>query len=453
MSSSSSQSPSPSSSSSLLNPSARTYVPLPRKATTRTFPQMLNLQEELILYILSFVSDVPYESSSDANESTLTNIIPLVCKKFYFQYSTSDYLWKGALIRLVAKEPQLWGHGVESFITSHTVTHTNMDINTNSNEDDDGNNNNNNNDNNNHLSNDLGDGGTVTDDGSILTSAIRLVTDGGRCMDQILQTHPGYFANRYNNGNHNQNHNTQQTINNTARPVFCELYRYVLSNNIRFTSPLFYMPDNVQLGNEFGLHFFEPRYRLLIADVMAPYPNHVNGRPIRIKSNNGSAHDDNIDSDDSDDDNFELPSSYPRFIYANKSPLKRGTTACIVQVKQCVIHANATADVYLNPVSYAKIEHVWVRPHSHNLYEARVMMLNRQETKDVIDQSRAMPYWPHPSGGAGNYGGNGDADDDDNDDDDDDNNNNGNDNYINSMLFQIMEAANRETNGHGDVNR
>ena len=65
------------SSTSALNPSARTYTPAssngdttgaigrsPIQATPNWFPQLHNLQDELVLLIFSFVSDVPYESSS-----------------------------------------------------------------------------------------------------------------------------------------------------------------------------------------------------------------------------------------------------------------------------------------------------------------------------------------------------------------------------------------------------
>lgn len=50
------------------------------------------------------------------------------------------------------------------------------------------------------------------------------------------------------------------------------LFRYILKNHIQYSSPLFYMPGDVEIGKEFGLHFFEPRYRLLISEVMSPYP-------------------------------------------------------------------------------------------------------------------------------------------------------------------------------------
>lgn len=62
--------------SSNLDPAARTFVPQQtstssvhhhhqHEQTVQSFPQLQNLQEELILNILSFVSDVPYASTTD----------------------------------------------------------------------------------------------------------------------------------------------------------------------------------------------------------------------------------------------------------------------------------------------------------------------------------------------------------------------------------------------------
>ncbi len=56
--------------SSALNPSARTFVPTTSSPTSlQSFPQLQNLQDEIILAILSFVSDVPYESTTDKGKA------------------------------------------------------------------------------------------------------------------------------------------------------------------------------------------------------------------------------------------------------------------------------------------------------------------------------------------------------------------------------------------------
>mmetsp|Transcript_23028 Transcript_23028/g.28248 ORF Transcript_23028/g.28248 Transcript_23028/m.28248 type:complete len:343 (-) Transcript_23028:137-1165(-) len=307
--------------SSHLNPHASTFIPdvnsIQRMRCT-SFPQLILLEELIILHILEFVGDVPYESSTYGKESTLTHVLPLVSKSFY-SLSGSDYLWKKALHRLVENEPSLWGDALNLFLLHNPVTLTT----------------------------------TYENDGA-KSNEERLVNNVTRTMEQLLLR------------NSDNDVTTTPAVNSSPSR---ELYRVVLSNYIRYTSPLFYMPDDVQLGKEFGLHFFEPRYRLLIAEVMAPYPdNFKEGDPITA----------------------DRTGSYPTFIYAHKSPLKRGTVACLVQVRQCVIHQNHTADIFLMPVSYVRIERFWERPTSHNLYEARVMRMGKEEGRQVDQASRGF---------------------------------------------------------------
>jgi len=192
----------------------------------------------------------------------------------------------------------------------------------------------------------------------------KLVNDAGKAMRIILQSNRGYFSNQssYLQSQEETNKESENQQNQQEQqPIYIELYRYVLSHYIKFTSPLFYMPDRIILGREFGIHFFEPRYRLLIAEVMSKFPNHYqNGEPIQT--------------------NNEFP-HYPTFIYAHKSPLKVGTIVTIVEVHQCLIHPNHTADVFLYPRLYGRVEDVWMRPNSHNLYAARVVKLGEDECK------------------------------------------------------------------------
>lgn len=274
-------------------------------------------------------------------KSTLTHVIPLINKTYYSHYSRSDVLWKHALIRLVRKQPKLWGLGLKAFSRHHSF---------------DGNN----------------GYASISDrklsakmkDGDDYDEAHDLVLNAGRCMEHILR-----------------NTASMATF---MPPIYMELYRYTLSNYIKFTSPLFYMPDDIELGEEFGIHFFEPRYRLLISEVMAPFPAHYrNGDPITPNQNVN-----NNGEDDDNDDDF----SYPTFIFANKSPLKRGTTVTIVEVRQCVIHHNQTADVFLMPKSLARIQNVRERPNSHKLYEARVVMLSQEECEREVEQSKRR-HW------------------------------------------------------------
>ena len=199
--------------------------------------------------------------------------------------------------------------------------------------------------------------------------AEKIVTDAGLFMEEILQTYDGAFTNT-------------STENRRSHCIIMELYRHILSQYIKFRSPLFYMPDQVEIGREFGIHFFEPRYRLLIAEVMSSFPrDYSQGGTItpllsKLLYNHTNP--------------FERRCSpYPTFIYANNSPLKANSVVTIVEVSHCIIHENHTADVSLQPVQYGRIEEVRERPNSHHLYEAKVVRMDEEESYAFDQESNA----------------------------------------------------------------
>jgi len=145
--------------------------------------------------------------------------------------------------------------------------------------------------------------------------------------------------------------------------IYREVFRHILLSF--FKKPIFYMPGHVRLGQGFGLHFFEPRYRLLISDVMEPYPEFTRqGKPITA-------------------DTLDGYKSFPSFIYAFQEPLKPMSHACLVQVKQCVIHPDKTADVYLEPTAYVKVLKIWERPESGRLFYAQFNYIGKKEREEL----------------------------------------------------------------------
>lgn len=291
----------------------------------------------------------------------LTHILPLVSKKFR-SYSQSEYLWKIVLMRLVTNKPCLWGDGMRKFLyRPRTLTTLSTNHNIYMNEVD-----------NNDQSNVIPflDLSYNYNDDNHNIKAEKIVTDAGLFMEEILQTYDGFFT------------RSTSSTNTRTHCIFMELYRYILSQYIKFRSPLFYMPDQVEIGREFGIHFFEPRYRLLIAEVMSTYPrDYSTGEPItplisKLLHNHS--------------DPFKRRSSpYPTFIYANNSPLKPNSVVTIVEVCHCIIHENQTADVSLNPVQYGRIEEVRERPNSHHLYEAKVVRMSEEECYAFDQESNA----------------------------------------------------------------
>jgi hypothetical protein len=128
-----------------------------------------------------------------------------------------------------------------------------------------------------------------------------------------------------------------------------ELYAQVLSEQVRFKGPVFFMPGQLQIGEPYGLHFFEPRYRLMIAEVM----QHQSLEARR----GGKIHGDAL------------------FIHANRSPLAPTSPAVLVQVQRCEVYPDGRADVVLVPVSHVWVEKLWVRPHSGHLYYAQCLRM------------------------------------------------------------------------------
>jgi len=254
--------------------------------------------------------------------STLTSTLPLVSKKF-LSICKNGFLWEIALTALIVAQADLWGAALHHFIEDHASV------------------------------------------------------DSGACLQYMQQLH----SSDEDQGQSNlkllaaTSDLVQETILNHASQVgyglHSELYRWLLCNHVRYHGPVFYMPDEaIQRGTIFGLHFFEPRYRRLIREVMEPYPEEFKeGR--EITKENGIT-------------------SPPTFIYANRSPLKRGQAAIIVQVLQCVIQANGAADVFLRPLQHIHIELVWTQHDmSDHLYFARGRRM-RKEEQDQLEANDHM---------------------------------------------------------------
>ena len=47
----------------------------------------------------------------------------------------------------------------------------------------------------------------------------------------------------------------------------------------------------------------------------------------------------------------------PTFIHAHQSPLRRNTPATIVQIRQCMVSRDGSADVFLHPIAYT---YIWI---------------------------------------------------------------------------------------------
>lgn len=292
-----------------MNANAREFIPSNGiesfQRSESIFHFFNDLNEELKLNILTFVVDSPYEHSSTICTSMLTSILPFVSRQFNTYCKTRDFLWEICIQRLIVKEPSLWAASVADF--------TECDVNE--------------------------------------CNPFELLEKGCTKIENMIASDEIIRQSRIY-GSHG------------------ELFRYILANYIKYESPLFYMPDNsVVIGQEFGIHFFEPRYRRLIREVMAPYIDTFQGGTYITEENS-------------------LVGKPPTFIYAHRSPLKKGNIACVVQVLTCSIHPDGRADVLLRPIHYVRITQVYEQeiPRDH-LYFCKTIRLSNHEEEEFETES------------------------------------------------------------------
>lgn len=256
----------------------------------KTFPSFKALGEDIMVHVLSFVADAPFETNS-SHISTLTHCLPLVSKQFHRLVQSTDCFWKDALFRQATKEPPLWHSGLKQLCQNQEAKDKSL---------------------------------------SALLDDLQEET-GMDCLD---------------------------------------LYKEVLQKKIRCVLPVFYMghPIRVQNAEPYGLHFFEPRYRRLIAEVMDRFPVEAKqGQPIVLEEG-------------------QAP---PVFIHAHAHPLRTGSPAALVQVIRCRMYQDGRADVYLLPIAYLRMEKVWEVPNSGHLLCGQGVRIGERETAELDDAGRA----------------------------------------------------------------
>ena len=263
------------------------------------FP-ILDLQTELVVDILDFVFDVPCENNSREYKSSSTHVLPFVCKEFY-RFCKRDFFWRASMMRLMKKNKKqiAWPRVIEDFATN------------------------------------IGNNANMTGPEALLEAACER-------MLPIVQQHERFGGDD---------------------SIHKNLFRYLLNEKFRFFSPIFYMPDpHLIRGRRCGLHFFEPRYRRLIREVMDPFPaSYRKGEDL------------------------ENVPRRPRFIYAHRYPLAKNQIALVVEVTKCVIYEDGTADVELNPVEHVYIIGLYEQGYDH-LYIAQAVNMPLEEEDEIEDK-------------------------------------------------------------------
>ena len=140
-----------------------------------------------------------------------------------------------------------------------------------------------------------------------------------------------------------------------------ELYSRIVNEFIRFRSPVFAMRTILTIGEPYGLHLFEPRYRVLVAEVMRHQP---------ASAREGGAMD---------------PSRPPPlFIHAHLSPFAPNTPAMTVRILRCEVYPGGQADVILLPVSLVWLETIRVRQNAGHLFEATAIHMGKEASDRIL---------------------------------------------------------------------
>lgn len=290
------------------------------------FPKFMLLNEDIQLNIISFISDTPfattdttYTNNINQNQllelglSPLTYILPVVSKHFHslLKSTQADYLWKESLIRRIENESFIWKNGLMSLITK-------------------------------------------LENNTETTDSIKDVNDANIILNAAYKSYSDFYGLTSPVDNINQ-----------------LLFRNVVCDYVRIVAPVFVMEGDAKIDQVIGLHLFEPRYRLLMEEVMSDMP-------FRYKM--GEA----------------LPGpNYPTFIYANNTPIGVSTPAVIVQVNQCVMHENGEADVFLMPIAHVWLERIWMRPNTGRLHMASAVRMPEKASLNMEDNSALFYHATH----------------------------------------------------------
>jgi hypothetical protein len=321
------------------------YVSMPSSDTSssETFSYFKDLTDDLQISIVSFVADAPFERSlchliePNADDvavvcrSTLTHVLPLVSKRFC-SYSQQNLLWKNALHRLLQSDKVVWKNGI-FYLLRVPNGH-------------------------NHNSNSPVRDVVVSNNHAVCVESEPSKDDEHESPESLWllleQIHDEW---RSTGG---------FTIPGDDNISYLLMFREVVRSYLRWKAPIFYMPGHVQLQETFRLHFFEPRYRFMIAELLMAHPE---------SSRRGGL----------------IPEGHrPAFLYVfdGRPPPIAGKPACLIHVTRCFIYENGTADVECLPVDYVCLERVWIRQERSHLFMGQCRRMSQSWKENVVAQDR-----------------------------------------------------------------
>lgn len=254
---------------------------------------------------------------------TLTHVLPLVNKKFYVLCNNSNMLWTEALERLLGanqSSSDLWEKGMISFIKASGEA--------------------------------AGDNATGNKSDRPSDEAVhleyervrKLIAKAANCCSRLKQLQSQIAADGSSGDFVAQKTADSFFKNCVAQDVF----RQVLLYRKPVRLPVFTLSCSISIGEELYFRLHQPRYRLLIADIMADRSS---------SQRNGSP----------------LSTPRPRFLFACKPDPLRSKVACIVEVRKCHIHLDGVADIVVVPISWVLTQDVAERSQSGGLLDATIV--------------------------------------------------------------------------------
>jgi hypothetical protein len=287
----------------------------------------------------------------------MTHTLPLVCKTFYKLCRTTDQYWLDAIVRQMRVHSDIWRHGILQILEEFDPSNSDSG----------------------QMKGGRGgkfdradsrNGGESTNESSTSSNSQRCSSDreaAQMACKMLAESSQQRDADTAAGLQH------MFTVTHLACPGM-RLYQHIISHHLKFSGSIFYMPQHVMLRREIPLHFFEHRYRTLIAEVMrGSPPEQIRGVTIpvdqvpTVPTNHGNPY----------------PRRGPQFIFGTTSPLEPGSPACIVQVRQCHIRSDGSADVLLVPIAHGWFQHVAVRPNTGNLCHGTLIKMDPYSTQQT----------------------------------------------------------------------
>jgi hypothetical protein len=277
--------------------------------SVKTFPQFMQLTDDMQIHILSFVATAPYEcpsasgaaasgSTADLKVSeapaapTLTGGgLPAVSRKFRDYCRNSSLLWETILERAVQTQ-SVWKIAVETVDPNWQRRLLPA-----------------------HAAQQQQDGDTGDDEDDVVSATSTTTRSDGNC-------------------------------------ALLKFYKQVCSEQILFTGPVFFMGMQGMIPSRYDLFLFEPRYRLMMDTLLAQHPvaarrgNHIDPPVYFLHAYAG------LNTNTTNNS-------------GNTSP-----PALLVQVEECNMLPDGSCSVTLVTKWFTHLEKVWVLRNSGHLYYA-----------------------------------------------------------------------------------